>query len=214
MEAIGSANYINLVPNRSVIHAAADNKFLIQSGGLSDFMKKQIIFYESHTPFARGIAKIDSSDFILGFKDQSTGVVDTSSWNSACISVSTNNNPSAAVGKDAGEIKCEEMSEFENFDDFMDVTTPTLKTGSVLTGFLNAWGTAGKANKGWAVFEQNFYDPRSGSFMALKMFGIKIVEILFVVILNLIVGVLKVIKLVKILLLLILLLLIKMVILM
>ena len=168
MEAIGSANYINLVPNRSVIHAAADNKFLIQSGGLSDFMKKQIIFYESHTPFARGIAKIDSSDFILGFKDQSTGVVDTSSWNSACISVSTNNNPSAAVGKDAGEIKCEEMSEFENFDDFMDVTTPTLKTGSVLTGFLNAWGTAGKANKGWAVFEQNFYDPRSGSFMPFE----------------------------------------------
>lgn len=82
--------------------------------------------------------------------------------------MSTNNNPSAAVGKDAGEIKCEEMSEFENFDDFMDVTTPTLKTGSVLTGFLNAWGTAGKANKGWAVFEQNFYDPRSGSFMAFE----------------------------------------------
>ena len=43
------------------------------------------------------------------------------------ISVSTKNNPSAAVGKDAGEIKCEEMSEFENFDDFMDVTEPTLK---------------------------------------------------------------------------------------
>lgn len=50
MEAIGSANFINLTPNRAVIHAASDNKFLIQSGGLSDFMKKQIIFYESNTP--------------------------------------------------------------------------------------------------------------------------------------------------------------------
>ena len=66
MEAIGSANFINLTPNRAVIHAASDNKFLVQSGGLSDFMKKQIIFYESNTPFVRGIAKIDASDFILG----------------------------------------------------------------------------------------------------------------------------------------------------
>lgn len=165
MEAIGSANYINLHANRAIIHAAADNKYLITSGGLSDFMKKQIIFYESSTPFKRGIASINVSDFILGYKDVSTGVVDNNSWNSACISVSTKNNPSAAVGKDAGEIKCEEMSEFDNFDDFMDVTEPTLKTGSVITGFLNAWGTAGKANAGWAVFEQNFYDPKARKFM-------------------------------------------------
>lgn len=168
MEAIGSANFINLTPNRAVIHAASDNKFLVQSGGLSDFMKKQIIFYESNTPFVRGIAKIDASDFILGYKDPSTAIIDDNSWNSACISVSTKNNPSAAVGKDAGEIKCEEMSEFENFDDFMDVTEPTLKTGSVTTGFLNAWGTAGKANAGWVTFEQNFYDPRGRNFMAFE----------------------------------------------
>ena len=82
--------------------------------------------------------------------------------------MSPKNNPSAAVGKDAGEIKCEEMSEFENFDDFMDVTEPTLKTGSVTTGFLNAWGTAGKANAGWVTFEQNFYDPRGRNFMAFE----------------------------------------------
>lgn len=168
MEAIGSANFINLTPNRAVIHAAADNKYLTQSGGLSDFMKKQIIFYESNTPFKRGIASIDAADFILGYKEPSTGIIDNNSWNSACISVSTKNNPSAAVGKDAGEIKCEEMSEFENFNDFMDVTEPTLRTGSVTTGFLNAWGTAGKANAGWAVFEQNFYNPRERGFMAFE----------------------------------------------
>ena len=168
MEAIGSANFINLTPNRAVIHAAADNKYLTQSGGLSDFMKKQIIFYESNTPFKRGIASIDAADFILGYKEPSTSIIDNNSWNSACISVSTKNNPSAAVGKDAGEIKCEEMSEFENFNDFMDVTEPTLRTGSVTTGFLNAWGTAGKANAGWAVFEQNFYNPRERGFMAFE----------------------------------------------
>lgn len=167
MEAIDSANSINLTPGRIVIHAAADNKFLTQSGGLSDFMKKQMIFYESETPFKRGIAKIETSDFILGYKD-TRGVVDVNSWNSACISVSTFNNPSAAVGKDAEQIKCEEMSEFNNFDEFMDVTMATLRTGSVTTGFLNAWGTAGKANAGWVVFETNFYDPKSYGFMPFE----------------------------------------------
>lgn len=83
------------------------------------------------------------------------------------------------------------MSEFNNFDDFMDVTEPTLRTGSVTTGFLNAWGTAGKASSGWVLFEQNFYDPRSRGLCHLKMFGIKIVEVKFVDILNLSVGDLK-----------------------
>ena len=46
-------------------------------------MKKQIIFYESNTPFAGGIAKIDASDFILGYKDPSTAIIDDNSWNSA-----------------------------------------------------------------------------------------------------------------------------------
>ena len=168
IEAIDSANNLNLNPGRNIIHAAVDNKFLIQSGGLSDFMKKQMIFYESETPFKRGIAKIDAADFILGYRDAATSVVDVNSWNSACISVSTFNNPSAAVGKDASDIKCEEMSEFNNFDDFMDVTEPTLRTGSVTTGFLNAWGTAGKASSGWVLFEQNFYDPRSRGFMPFE----------------------------------------------
>lgn len=167
MEATGSANYINLNRKRNIIHAAIDSKFLTQSGGLSDFMKKQMVFYENRTPFKRGIAKIDTADFTLGYKNKD-GTISDDSWNSSCISVSSFNNPACAVGKDAGVIKCEEMSEFENFNPFMDVTLPTLRTGAVTTGFLNAWGTAGANPKAWVIFEENFYDPKSFGFMPFE----------------------------------------------
>ena len=167
MEGTGSAHYINIHSNRNIIHAAVDNKYLIQSGGLSDFMKKQLIFYETETPFKRGIAKIAIEDFILGYKS-SNGTVDVNSWNSAAISVSTFNKPDAAIGKDAGVIKCEELSMFDNFDAFMDVTEPTLRTGSVTTGFLNAWGTAGSASSAWQVFEKNFYSPKDYNFLPFE----------------------------------------------
>lgn len=66
MEAIGSANFINLTPNRAVIHAANDNKFLTQSGGLSDFMKKQISsmnpLHHSRVESPRLMRVISSSD--------------------------------------------------------------------------------------------------------------------------------------------------------
>ena len=54
----------------------------------------------------------------------------------------------------------------ENFDDFMAVTEPAMRTGSYVTGNLCCWGTATSGNM--QVFEQNFYSPKAFNFMPFE----------------------------------------------
>lgn len=163
--ASSSANTINLRPRKVQIHVAADKKYLTQTGGLTDFTINNLRFYETKTPFARGIISTDKENFKLGFK-LPNGIVSNKSWNSALISSSAMNNPDCAIGKDAINVKVEELSTMENFDDFMNVTEPAMRTGSYVTGNLFCWGTATSGNM--QVFEQNFYSPKSFGFMPFE----------------------------------------------
>ena len=163
--ASSSANKINLQPRKVEIHVAADKKYLISTGGLTDFTINNLRFYETKTPFVRGILSTDKENFRLGFK-LPNGVVSPKSWNSALFSVSAMNNPDCAIGKDAVNVKVEELSTMENFDDFMNVTEPAMRTGSYVTGNLFCWGTATSGNM--QVFEQNFYSPKSFGFMPFE----------------------------------------------
>ncbi len=160
-----SANTINLNPRKVQIHVAADKKYLTSTGGLTDFTINNLRFYETKTPFVKGILSTDKENFRLGFK-LPNGVVSPKSWNSALFSVSAMNNPDCAIGKDAVNVKVEELSTMENFDDFMNVTEPAMRTGSYTTGSLFCWGTATSGNM--QVFEQNFYSPRSFGFMPFE----------------------------------------------
>ena len=160
-----SANAINCQPHKTVIHVAADNKYLTQNGGLTDFSVNTLKFYEEKTPFVRGIYSSVKTDFRLGYK-LASGVEADNSWKSALLSVSANNNPNCAIGKDAVKVKCEEVSEMNNFDEFMTVTEPAMKTGAYVTGTLFAWGTATAGNM--QVFEQNFYNPKAHNFMPFE----------------------------------------------
>ena len=76
------------------------------------------------------------------------------------------NNPDCAIGKDAMKVKTEELSTMENFDDFMSVTEPAMRTGSYVTGNLFCWGTATSGNM--QVFERNFYSPQAYRFMPFE----------------------------------------------
>ena len=163
--ASSSANKINLQPRKVQIHVAADKKYLTSTGGLTDFTINNLRFYETKTPFVRGILSTDKENFRLGFK-LPNGVVSPKSWNSALFSVSAMNNPDCAIGKDAVNVKVEELSTMENFDDFMNVTEPAMRTGSYVTGNLFCWGTATSGNM--QVFEQNFYSPKSFGFMPFE----------------------------------------------
>lgn len=163
--AADSANTINLQPRKVQIHVAADKKYLVATGGLTDFTINNLRFYETKTPFVKGILSTDKENFRLGFKLPS-GVVSPKSWNSALFTVSAMNNPDCAIGKDAVNVKVEELSTMENFDDFIAVTEPAMRTGSYTTGSLFCWGTATSGNM--QVFEQNFYSPRSHNFMPFE----------------------------------------------
>ena len=160
-----SANTLNLQPRKVVIHVAADKKFLTATGGLTDFTINNLRFYETKTPFVKGILSTDKENFRLGFK-LPNGVVSPKAWQSALFSVSAMNNPDCAIGKDAIDVDVEELSTMENFDDFMAVTEPAMRTGSYVTGNLTCWGTATSGNM--QVFEQNFYSPKSFHFMPFE----------------------------------------------
>lgn len=163
--AADSSNEINLSKHKVVIHVAADNKYLIKQGGLSDFAVNNLKFFEEKTPFKRGIFSTTADGFKLGYR-MKNGVEADDSWSSSLLSVSANNNPDCAIGKDAVTIKVEELSTMQNFDDFMNVTEPTMTVGTRTTGTLMAWGTATAANM--QIFEQNFYNPRAFRFMAFE----------------------------------------------
>lgn len=165
MMAADSANTINCESRKVVIHVAVDKKYLTQTGGLTDFAVNDLKFYEESTPFIRGIFSAVKSDFRLGYKLPS-GVEADKSWRSALISVSAANNPDCAIGKDAVKVKVEEVSTMDNFDDFMNVTEPAMRTGAYTTGMLCAWGTATSGNM--QVFEQNFYDVKGFNFMPFE----------------------------------------------
>lgn len=163
--AADSSNEINLSKHKVVIHVAADNKYLIKQGGLSDFAVNNLKFFEEKTPFKRGIFSPTTDSFKLGYR-MKNGVEADDSWSSSLLSVSANNNPDCAIGKDAVTIKVEELSTMQNFDEFMNVTEPTMTVGTRITGTLMAWGTATAANM--QIFEQNFYNPRAFGFMAFE----------------------------------------------
>lgn len=160
-----SSNEVNLSKHKVVIHVAADNKYLTKQGGLSDFAINNLKFYEEKTPFKRGIFSLTADSFKLGYR-MKNGVEAYDSWSSSLLSVSANNNPDCAIGKDAVTIKVEELSTMQNFDDFMNVTEPTMTVGTRTTGTLMGWGTATAANM--QIFEQNFYNPRAFNFMSFE----------------------------------------------
>ena len=163
--AADTANELNLNSRKVGIHVAVDKKYLTATGGLTDFTINNLRFYETKTPFVRGILSTNPENFKLGFK-LPNGTVSPKSWNSALFSVSAMNNPDCAIGKDAVKIKVEEVSTMDNFDEFINVTEPAMRTGSYVTGNLFCWGTATSGNM--QTFENNFYSPASFHFMPFE----------------------------------------------
>lgn len=160
-----AANRVNLRKHTVFINVAADSKYLTQKGGLTDFATNTLKFYEESNLFKRGIFSPTITDFRLGYRLKS-GVEADDSWQSSLISVSANNNPDCAIGKDAVGVNVEELSTMQNFDEFMTVTEPAMTVGDITTGMLCAWGTATATNM--QIFEQNFYNPKAFNFMPFE----------------------------------------------
>ena len=160
-----AANRVNLRKHTVFINVAADSKYLTQKGGLTDFAVNTLKFYEECGLFRRGIFSPTITDFRLGYRLKN-GVEADDSWQSSFLSVSANNNPDCAIGKDAVGVNVEELSTMQNFDEFMTVTEPAMTVGDITTGMLCAWGTATATNM--QIFEQNFYNPKAFNFMPFE----------------------------------------------
>ena len=165
MMASTSANAVNVMSRKVVINVAVDKKYLTMTGGLTDFAINGLKFYEEKTPFKRGIFSTVKENFRLGYK-LPNGVEADNSWRSSLLSVSAQNNPDCAIGKDAIIVNVEEVSTMENFDAFMEVTEPAMRTGAYTTGMLRAWGTATSGNM--QTFERNFYNPKAYNFLPME----------------------------------------------
>lgn len=160
-----AANRVNSYPRKVVINVAIDKKYLTQRGGLTNFAINNLKFYEEKTPFKRGIFSTVNTDFRLGYK-LSSGIEADNSWSSSLLSVSAFNDPDCAIGKDAVEVNVEELSTMDNFDAFMSVTEPAMRTGAYTTGILKCWGTATSGDM--STFEANFYNPYAYNFMPFE----------------------------------------------
>lgn len=160
-----AANRVNSYSRKVVINVAIDKKYLTQRGGLTNFAINDLKFYEEETPFKRGILSTVNTDFRLGYK-LPNGIEAENSWSSALLSVSAFNDPDCAIGKDAVEVNVEELSTMDNFDSFMEVTEPAMRTGAYTTGILKCWGTATSGDM--SKFEANFYNPKAYHFMPFE----------------------------------------------
>jgi len=166
MEGKGSANYINLHPNHTVLLAAFDKKYVTQGNAIAPMALEQLEFYENETPFSRGILTRDLENIQLGYRDKKGT---KKGYLSRLLSVSTGPaNPNAAIGKDGQEIKVEELGNMKNFDEFMTQTEPTTRTGAFLTGHITAFGTVNSSNETNELFEKNFKNPKSWHFMPFE----------------------------------------------
>ena len=156
MEGKGAANTINLYPNLTVILAAWDKKYVTQGNSIAPMTLQQLEFYETQTPFKRGILSRDIEDIKLGYKDKQNI---EHGYLSRVVAVSTRNNDNAAIGKDADEIKVDELGNMPNYDGFTKQTDATLKTGAFITGQQIGFGTINSDSQSAEVFERNFRNP-------------------------------------------------------
>ena len=160
-----AANVVNLRPHKVCINVAIDSKYLTQRGGLSDFTINNLRFYEDCGLFKRGILSAVNTDFRLGIRLKNN-VEWSGSWHSALLSVSAANNPDCAIGKDAAVVNVEEVSTMDNFDAFMNVTEPAMRTAAYTTGTLVCWGTATSGDM--QTFASKFYAPKAHRFMPFE----------------------------------------------
>lgn len=165
MAANDTANAANLIKECTVLNVAYDYKYLTQGNMITGMTLEALDNYDLNTPFKRGLISRDLEYLYLGFKEKNN--VD-SGYKSKILSLSTLNNPEVAIGKDAIIINIEELSNLPNFDDFMAVTEPTTRTGSITTGIIKAWGTGGATEGKWIIFEKNFYNPKRHKFLEFE----------------------------------------------
>ena len=165
-EAIGSGNTVNLIPESTVILAAADKKVLTQgTNPTCGMVRKQLLFYDEHTPFQRGLITTDLENMVLGFKDKQNY---NRGYLSSAIAVSFAKDPNVATGKDARYVKIDELTNSPGLSEFLTMTEPTTRVDQFRIGMIIGFGTGGGKATTMKEFEEYFYNPKSFHFMPFE----------------------------------------------
>lgn len=161
------ANTINLNPGVTIIFAAFLIDYLTDGGATSDMLKRNLDWFENKTFWKRGYITEDLTNIELGYKLRNTGNKKYG-WLSKAISVTCQNNPDAAIGKQAVEVDFEEAGKFPNLQQALDVTLSTTEDGSETIGTVRVYGTGGTKGANWLPFCNAFLKPASNGMMPFE----------------------------------------------
>lgn len=158
-----AGNIVDLYPRKTVLLGASDTKFLTKGDGLMTMARTFLNHLAIHTPWNK--RRIVNGKEHLKFGYKRSGEDAEYGFLSQILAISFKNNAEAAIGKDAYEIGLDELGKMDNFKEVLDVTTPTLEDGSLLTGQIIGWGTGGSKEENWNAFRDVFYNPSSYGFL-------------------------------------------------
>lgn len=166
IEGWNSSNTINLVPNCTVLLCAYDLKYLTKGNQIMGMAKNYLDFLELNTDWNRGYITESKEVIELGYKLPGTQM--KKGYRSQLIALSFGGNPDAAVGKDALEIKVEEMGKAPNVKEFLELTMSTTEAGDLQTGMITMFGTGGGDDENWEAFEDIHANPERYGCMAFN----------------------------------------------
>ena len=165
-EALDTANKLNLYKGIVEILAASDKKYLIQGNRSTALMVlTQLLFYDDNTPFKRGLILRDLENMLLGFKDKAGN---NRGSLASCIVSAFAKDPNAAAGKDALDVKIDELTDSPGLNPFMSMTEPTTRVDQTRTGMITGFGTGGGKSSTMVEFERYFYNPHIFNFMPFE----------------------------------------------
>ena len=150
------ANKYDLYPNTTCVIGAFDSKYLIKGDGTMIMAKNYLDFLNKETDWYKSRLVNTKEHIKSGYKER--GKDEEFGFKSQIIAVSFQNNPDAAIGKDAIEILLEEAGKFPNLCEALDVTLPTIEDGNIVSGQIIVFGTGGTKDSNWEAFETVFYE--------------------------------------------------------
>jgi hypothetical protein len=151
------------IPYSTTILGAYDKKYLTQGDAITTMVKNYLDWFQLETDFNRGWLKETIDDLRLGY--YKSGNRTPHGYKSKILSLTFQDNPDAAIGKDANEIVFEEAGNFPNLFDCLDVTIPTMEDGDYVTGQITVFGTGGSREGNYVAFEKLFYEPEAYGFL-------------------------------------------------
>jgi len=162
-----AANTVNLNTDITVILGAYDIDYLTEKGATTTMVKTNLDWYERQTYWHRGYISEAMEGIHLGYRESKGGNANMG-WNSAVISSSLYQNPSALIGKDAVEVDIEEAGKCPNLQEVLNVTLSGTEAGDELSGILRIYGTGGAKDADWAAFSNAFYSPGANGMLPLE----------------------------------------------